>query len=103
MRVRRNKDEIECDGCKLLTESTNCHPVTKIGNYCFQCYEQLESLAKQGHGGILIAVQYVHRLRRAYRTLCPVAQRSTQYLFELLTASEKVLAFQILDLTGTKL
>lgn len=100
MRTRRNKDEIECDGCKILTEDVSCHPVTKIGSYCSQCYEGLDQVRVQGHGGILALAQYLQLFCRAHRTLCPVVQRSAQYLFDLLSASEKVLAFQILDLTG---
>lgn len=45
MRLRRNKDEIECDRCHCLTESVNCHPVTKRGSYCFDCYLTLKAAA----------------------------------------------------------
>lgn len=100
MRLRRNKDEIECDCCKCLTEDVSCHPVTRLGSYCYSCYSELESLASEGYGGILKAAQYVEMLRKAYRTLHPMFERSAQYLFDLLTASEKVLAFEILEVTG---
>lgn len=43
MRLRRNKDEIECMRCKCLTESSNSHPVTKTGNYCYDCYLTLKT------------------------------------------------------------
>lgn len=100
MRIRRNKDEIECDGCKRLTEDVNYHPVTKQGSYCYGCYCDLEQLASQGFGGILKATQYVETLRKAYRTLHPMLERMAQELFSLLTPSEKILAVEILEATG---
>lgn len=40
MRLRRNKDDVICDGCACLTGSVNRHPVTGSGCYCPDCYSE---------------------------------------------------------------
>lgn len=57
---------------------------------------------KSEHNLGLSVAAYLKTLCEAHRTLSPVLERKAQYWFGLLTEQEKVLAFQILEVTGTE-